>query len=75
MSESILRNQSLLHIKSSAYVSKKTYDDTETRDLKSLVDNLRKELERKENRNNNLSKDVISLRTTASNQEVSEVLT
>ena len=44
----------------------------ETRDLKGLIDNLRKELERKDSRNDKLSKDMVSLRTTLSNHEVNQ---
>lgn len=42
----------------------------EIRDLKALIDNLRRELERKDSRNDKLSKDMVSLRTALANQEV-----
>jgi len=59
-------------IKPSALASKspKRFADTESRDLRELCDQLYKELERKDGRNDKLSREVISLRTTIANQEV-----
>lgn len=42
----------------------------ETRDLRSVCDNLEKELERKDQRNDNLSKELLSLRASFANQQV-----
>jgi predicted RNase H-like nuclease (RuvC/YqgF family) len=43
----------------------------ETRDLRSVCDHLEKELERKDQRNDNLSKELLSLRASFANQQVS----
>jgi hypothetical protein len=43
---------------------------TELRDFRSIIDNLRKDVERKDSRNDKLSKDMVSLRTIVANQEV-----
>lgn len=44
--------------------------DGETRDLRSVCDHLEKELERKDQRNDNLSKELLSLRASFANQQV-----
>ena len=63
----------MIQVKPSALLSKsatKKFADSETRDLKLQLDQLHKELERKEIRNEKLAKEMIQLRTVISNQEV-----
>lgn len=52
------------------YKTSLTRSNGESRDLKSMCDNLEKELERKEARNENLSKELTALRASYANQQV-----
>jgi hypothetical protein len=45
-------------------------NDGESRDLRSICDNLERELERRDQRNDNLSRELLSLRATLANQQV-----
>lgn len=48
--------------------------DGESRDLRSICDNLERELERRDQRNDNLSRELLSLRATLANQQVSNYI-
>ena len=45
-------------------------DGVESRDLRAVCDNLEKELDRKESRNENLSRELLVLRESYANQQV-----
>lgn len=45
-------------------------DGPESRDLRAVCDNLEKELDRKDSRNDNLSRELFSLRASYANQQV-----
>ena len=45
-------------------------DGVESRDLRAVCDNLEKELDRKESRNDNLSRELLLLRESYANQQV-----
>lgn len=62
-----------LNIKPGALITRNHsgYEGTGLRDLNSLIDSLRRENERKDNRNELLSKDMVTLRTANTNMQVS----
>ncbi len=63
----------MIQVRPGPLVSKsavKKYPDSEARDLRVQLDHLYKELERKDVRNEKLTKEMVQMRTAMSNQEV-----